>query len=191
LTYYVYRQGTIPITDGKGQHIRPEMFLSLFNPPSSSTAETPPLKGACLRWAIGMDKDKTPVFEIQGLPTPAANIQKKFFNGDNAVSVLLGAFRLSADMFDGTFANGFVPIFFSDNPAAAQTHLNRNPNAVKEAVMAANSRLLHMEHLTLPEAVAHLNAKKGRMAKGTAAFPASSSRKRGRPGNTSISGSGT
>jgi hypothetical protein len=94
-------------------------------------------------------------------------------------------------MFDGTFANGFVPIFFSENPAAAQTHLNRNSNAVKEAVMAANSRLLHMEYLTLTEAVTHLNAKKGRMAKGTAAFPASSSRKRGRPGNTSISGSGT
>jgi hypothetical protein len=139
-----------------------------------------------------MDNEKSPQFEIQGLPTPAANIQKKFFSGDNAVSVLLGAFPLNADLFDGTFASGFVPIFFSANPAAAQTHLNNNPNTVKEAVIAANSRLLHMEHMTLAEAVAHLKAKKGRMAKGTPAFPApSSSRKRGRPGNTNISGSGT
>jgi hypothetical protein len=139
-----------------------------------------------------MDKDKAPQFEIQGLPTPAAGIQKKYFSGDNTVSVLLGAFPLNADLFDGTFASGFVPTFFSANPAAAQAHLDRNPDIVKEAVIAANSRLLHMEHLTLAEAVTHLNAKKGRMAKGTAAFPApTSSRKRGRPGNTNISGSGT
>ncbi len=49
-----------------------------------------------------------------------------------------------------------------------------------------------MEHMSLDEAAAHLQAKKGRMAKGAAAFPMPAiSRKRGRPANSSISGSGT
>jgi hypothetical protein len=139
-----------------------------------------------------MDQEKSPRFEIQGLPTPAANIQKKFFSSDNAVSVLLGAFPLNADLFDGTFAAGFVPIFFSADPAAAQAYLNKYPDTVKEAAMAANSKLLCMEHMSLDEAVNHLKAKKGRMAKGSPAFPMpTTSRKRGRPGNASISGSGT
>ncbi len=132
------------------------------------------------------------MFEMQGLPTAACNVQKKFFNSDNSVSVLLGAFNLNADMFDGTFAQGLVPIFFSNDPLQAQSFLDKNPEAAKEAIITINSRLLHMEHMSLEEAAAHLQAKKGRMAKGAAAFPMPAiSRKRGRPANTSISGSGT
>ena len=148
--------------------------------------------GACLRWAVGVSETKEPRFEIQGLPTGACNVQKKFFSSDNSVSVLLGAFTLNADMFDGTFAHGLVPIFFSDNPLQAQTFLDRNPEAAKEIITSINSCLLHMEHMSLDEAAAHLQAKKGRMAKGAAAFPMPAiSRKRGRPANSSISGSGT
>ncbi len=139
-----------------------------------------------------MSEDKLPRFEMQGLPTAACNIQKKFFSSDNSVSVLLGAFDLNADIFDGTFAHGLVPIFFSANPMQAQAFLDRNPAATKEIITTVNSRLLHMEHLSLGEAVAYLQAKKGRMAKGTAAFPLPpTTRKRGRPASTSISGSGT
>jgi hypothetical protein len=146
--------------------------------------------GACLRWAVGISETKEPRFEIQGLPTGACNVQKKFFSSDNSVSVLLGAFNLNADMFDSTFAHGLVPIFFSDNPLQAQSFLDRNPEAAKEIITSINSRLLHMEHMSLDEA--HLQAKKGRMAKGAAAFPMPAiSRKRGRPANSSISGSGT
>jgi hypothetical protein len=131
---------------------------------------------------VGVSETKEPRFEIQGLPTGACNVQKKFFSSDNSVSVLL----------DGTFAHGLVPIFFSDNPLQAQTFLDRNPEAAKEIITSINSRLLHMEHMSLDEAAAHLQAKKGRMAKGAAAFPMPAiSRKRGRPANSSISGSGT
>jgi hypothetical protein len=139
-----------------------------------------------------MSETKQPMFEIQCLPTAACNIQKKFFNSDNSVSVLLGAFELNADTFDGTFAHGLVPIFFSATPMQAQSFLDKNPEAAREAIVAINARFLHMEHMSLEEAATHLQAKKGRMAKGFPAFPMPAiSRKRGRPANTSISGSGT
>ena len=187
-----YRQRAIPITDGEGQLVPVEYFLNTLNPPSTSSSDSQQPRGACLRWAVGMSDSKQPMFEIQGLPTAACNAQKKFFSSDNSVSVLLGSLNLNADLFDGTFANGLVPIFFSAVPSQAQTFLDRNPEAAKEAIVSVNSRLLHMEHMTLAEATAHLQAKKGRMAKGSAAFPLPAiSRKRGRPNNTSISGSGT
>ncbi len=48
---------------------------------------------------MGIDQDKNPCLEFQGLPIAAASIQKKFFSSDNSVSVLHGAFQLNADMF--------------------------------------------------------------------------------------------
>jgi hypothetical protein len=139
-----------------------------------------------------MDQEKNPRLEFQGLPIAAASIQKKFFNTDNSVSVLHGAFPLNADMFDGIFASGLVPIFFSSTPTHTRNFLQQNPDVVKEAVLSINARLLHMEHLTIQEAISHLCAKKGRMAKGTPAFPLpAASRKRGRPPTQSISVSGT
>jgi hypothetical protein len=192
LTKIHNRQGIVPITDGEGQLVPAEFFINTLNPPSTSSSPAQSAMGACLRWAVGISETKEPRFEIQGLPTGAANVQKKFFSSDNSVSVLLGAFSLNADMFDGTFAHGLVPIFFSENPLQAQTFLHRNPEAAKEIITTINSRLLHMEHMSLDEAAAHLQAKKGRMAKGAAAFPMPAiSRKRGRPANSSISGSGT
>ncbi len=96
--------------------------------------------------------------------------------------------RGNADLFDGSFASGSV----SETPAAAQSFLNKNPDVAKEAIQAINLRLLHMEHLSMDEAVSYLQARRGRMAKGAAAFPLpSASRKRGRPTNQGISGSGT
>ena len=191
LTYPPNRQGVIPVTDGEGQLVPVEFFINTLNPPSTSSTPAQSANGACLRWAVGISENKEPMFEMQGLPTAACNVQKKFFNSDNSVSVLLGAFNLNADMFDGTFAHGLVPIFFSDNPLQAQSFLDKNPEAAKEAIITINSRLLHMEHMSLEEAAAHLQAKKGRMARGTAAFPLPPiSRKRGRPADKSLSGSG-
>jgi hypothetical protein len=139
-----------------------------------------------------MDQEKAPRLEFQGLPIATASIQKKFFSSDNSVSVLHGSFPLNADMFDGVFASGLVPIFFSSTPTHARNFLQQNPEFVKEAVQSVNARLLHMEHLSLQEAITHLNAKKGRMAKGVPAFPPpAASRKRGRPPTQGISGSGT
>ena len=192
LTHKNIRQGTIPVTDGEGQLVPREFIINQLNPASTSSTTDSSPPGACLRWAIAMDEEKAPRFEIQGLPTASSNINKKYFSGDNAVSVLLGSFPLNADFFDGSFASGFVPIFFSENPTAAQNFLNKNPDVAKEAIQAINSRMLHMEHLTMDEAVAYIQARRGRMAKGSAAFPLpAASRKRGRPTNQGISGSGT
>jgi len=182
----------IPVTDGEGQLVPREFVINQLNPASSSSASDSSPPGACMRWAIAMDEEKAPRFEIQSLPSASSNINKKYFSGDNAVSILLGSFPLNADLFDGSFASGFVPIFFSETPAAAQSFLNKNPDVAKEAIQAINSRLLHMEHLSMDEAVSYLQARRGRMAKGAAAFPLpSASRKRGRPANQGISGSGT
>jgi|688.fasta_scaffold336490_1 hypothetical protein len=172
--------------------IAAESFLPCLIPASASSSdEEPQLTSASVRWAVGMDQEKNPQLEFQGLPAAAANLQKKFFSSDNSVSVLHGVFQLSADMFDGVFASGIVPIFFSSTPTHTRNYLQQNPDVVKEAVQTTNSRFLHMEHLSVQEAVAHLSAKKGRMAKGTPAFPMpTASRKRGRPQNQSISGSG-
>jgi hypothetical protein len=95
-------------------------------------------------------------------------------------------------MFDGSMAQGLIPIFFSAKPQEALHHLNDHPDTTKEIISAANSKLLIMEHMTMDAASAYISAKKGRMAKGTPAFPPPTvSRKRGRPTNSGISGSGT
>jgi len=171
--------------------IAAESFLPCLLPASSSADPEPQPAGASVRWAIGMDQEKAPRLEFQGLPIAATSIQKKFFSSDNSVSVLHGSFPLNADMFDGVFASGLVPIFFSSTPTHTRNFLQQNPEVVKEAVQIVNARLLHMEHLSLQEAIAHLNNKKGRMAKGVPAYPLPAvSRKRGRQQTQSISGSG-
>ena len=141
---------------------------------------------------MGVDEAKMPRLEFQCLPTAAANIQKKFFSSDNAVSVIFGSFPLNADMLDGSFAAGIMPIFFSSTPTHTRQSLLKDPELVKEAIRVVNCRLLHMEHMTMEEAIKHLKAKKGRVAKGVPAFPMPvASRKRGRPTNQGLSGSGT
>jgi len=45
-------------------------------------------------------------------------------------------------MFDGSMAQGLVPIFFSAKPQEALHHLNDHPDTTKEIVSAVNSKLL-------------------------------------------------
>jgi hypothetical protein len=144
-------QNNITVTDSEGEIIPSGEFLRILStvlvePSTSQAAEkTPP--GASLRFAIGMDEDAQPQMEVQGLPTPASNLQKKFFNGDNSVSILLGAYPLHADLFTGPFAKGLVPVFFSPNPEDALTFLSNNPSHVKDIISSVNSRFLVMEHM--------------------------------------------
>ena len=180
------------MTDGEGQLVPVEFFLSQLNPPTSSATADKPHIGASLRWAIAADPEKIPGLEVQVLPAAPAFIQKKFFSGDNAVSMLLGSFPLNADMFDGSQTQGLVPIFFSATLQEASHHLNSHLDTTKEIIASINSKLLIMEHLSMEAAVAYITAKKGRMAKGVPAFPLPpATRKRGRPTNSGISGSGT
>ncbi len=166
--------------------------MNRYNPPSSSADEDQQPAGASVRWAVAADEAKMPRLEFQCLPTAAANIQKKFFCSDNAVSVLFGSFPLNADLLDGSFAAGIMPIFFSTTPTHTRQALIKDPELVKEAIRAVNCRILHMEHMSMEDAIKHLKAKKGRMAKGLPAFPMPAvSRKRGRPTNQGLSGSGT
>jgi hypothetical protein len=141
---------------------------------------------------VGLDDHSEPRLEIQGLPRQASGLPKKFFSNDNSVSVLLGSFNLNVDMFSDSFAAGLVPIFFSESRKSASTFLKKNPEMARDAIASVNSRLLRMEHMSLQEAITHLNAKKGRPAKGVSAFPApATTRKRGRPSGLDLAGSGT
>lgn len=185
------------MTGGQGQLVTADAFLKNLNPPTPpSTSQEmhapPPVAGAAIRWAVAMDRDLSPQLELHGMPSPAATLQKKFFSGDNSVSVLLGTFPLNADMFPDTFAAGLIPLFFSPSPQQALAALSNNTDATKETINAVNSRFLVMEHMTLDSAVAHLKAKKGRLAKGVSAFPAPmTTRKRNKPATQDISRSGT
>jgi hypothetical protein len=69
--------------------------------------------------------------------------------------------------------------------------IKRFPEVTRELIANINARLLHMEHLSLEQAAQHLTAKKGRMAKGTSAFPHSSgTKRRGRPQSVDLAESG-
>ncbi len=173
-----------------------ESFLSAVLPapaPSTSAAPTtpPPVYGGALRWAVAADQDKLLQVEVQSLPTAAANLQKKYFSSDNSVSVLLGSYPLAADTFAHPPPAGLVPQFFSPYPNLALRHLQLNPDATNDIISNVNSRFLHMEHLSPEEAANYLKAKRGRTAKGVAAFPPPTvSRKRARPQPADISESG-
>ena len=120
LSTIINRRGDVTVSDSQGQIMDADTFLKLLNPPrpSTSTANTAPdLVGASLRWAIGVDEALQPRLELHGMPTHANNLNKKFFGGDNAVSVLLGSYTLKVDMFPGSGMKGMVPIFFSPNPS--------------------------------------------------------------------------
>ena len=172
-----------------------DQFLTQLNPPIQSTSSAPAQEpepiGASVRWAVGIDEQNEPRLELQGLPSAAKYLTKKFFTNDNSVSVLLGSYPLQADMFSGSFAKGLVPIFFSSSRAAAQQFLQANPNKAKETIQAVNQRFLHMEHLILEEAAAYLKAKKLRAPKGIPAFPSQLPKKRARPPAQDLTESGT
>ena len=126
------------------------------------------------------------------MPAPAANLNKKFFSGDNSVSVLLGTFPLNVDTFSDGFAHGLVPQFFSSNRILAHVFLNQNPEFTKDLIATVNSRLLHMEHLSLEKAMDYLKPKKSKLAKGISAFPApATTRKRSKPQIQDLTDSGT
>lgn len=189
------RQGHVNVTDGQGEMLDAAKFLRILSPPpqastSTARAEPPAQIGASLRWAVAVEPDSMqPQLELQGMPTDARSLQKKYFSGDNAVSILLGAYPLNADTSTDPSMGGLIPQFFSPCSQKALEFFSRNVAAAKEIVSSINSNLLIMEHLTLDAAVAYLKAKKGRTAKGVPAFPIPQ-RKRGRPANQDISESG-
>jgi len=173
-----------------------DTFLKLLNPsiPSTSSAKTtdPEPIGASIRWAVGFDEQSDPHLEIQSVPTGAKNLNKKFFNSDNSVSVLLGSYPLQADIFTSSFAKGLIPIFFAPNRLVAAQYLATNPDKTKEIVNSVNSRFLRMEHLSPDACTSYLKAKKLRAPKGVSAFPIQQiGRKRGRPAAQDIAESGT
>jgi hypothetical protein len=189
------RQGNITVTDMEGQIMPAETFLAAIHPaspPSTSTAPAaePTVYRGSLRWAVAVDQDKQLQVEVQSLPTAASNLQKKYFSSDNSVSVLLGSYPLTADMFPDH--SGVIPHFFAPHPHLALRHLQQDTEGTCNMIANINSRFLHMEHLSPEEAANYLKAKRGRTAKGVPAFPPpSTSRKRTRPQATDLSESGT
>ena len=160
------REGTI-LTTTKSDEMTDNAELLLF---LSATGPGNSPRGAALRWAIAISHEGFPQLELQGLPCQAKFLNKAQFNGDNSVSILLGTYLLSAEMFDAPDIKGPIPLFFAADVEKARAAVILNLGQTLTAVRRVNSRLLHMEHLPhLTAAVAYLEGKH-RPARGTPAF---------------------
>ena len=104
------------------------------------------------------------------MPSPAKFLNSAQFNGDNSVSVLLGAYDLQTDMSVTQMFLGLVPLLFAANQELACDGFIADPANVFRGVHGINNRFLLMEHLTLGEAVKYLQSKKPREAKGVSFF---------------------
>lgn len=157
-------------TDKDGNQFDPQPLITYLTT-ADSDGNFP---GASLRWAIGVDHQQRPRLEVQGLPSAAKYLNKQTLKGENAVTTLLAEFPLNSDMFDGETASGPVPLFFSKEREAALAYLLDHPGKALGDIMAVNSRLLRMEYMSLPEAVAYLAQNRHRQGKGVAAYQSTS-----------------
>jgi hypothetical protein len=127
--------------------------------------------GASLRWMVAARADSLLILELQMLPVPARMLNKQNLRQDNAVCVLLKHFRIRSNMFGGEDVSGPMPLLFVPDRSAAEAALRANPVDLLEDIKTLNERILLVEHLSLPEAVAYMQSRH-RAAKGFPVFPA-------------------
>lgn len=127
--------------------------------------------GASLRWAVAGTREAAGIqAELQSLPTQARFLTKPNLKADNSVSVLVAAYKLHADLFDGTSHTGPVPLIFTPDRAGTEAAFIAFPATLHDDITVVNNHILLMEHLTLGEAVSYLQKGKARKAAGIPAF---------------------
>jgi hypothetical protein len=162
-----YKKRTLLITMPDGEAFPEARFFQYLQSPSSDKS----CIGASLRWAVAGSSTAAAVqMELQSLPTQARYLTKPNLKSDNSVSVLVMAFGLNADLFDGNSHAGPVPLLFSTDVTATAAALSAGPYIIHEDLADINNRILMMEHLSMGEAVAYLQKGKARKATGTGAF---------------------
>jgi hypothetical protein len=126
-------------------------------------------QGASVRWAIAVSQENKLRLELQCLPIQARYLNRGHFQGDNVASVMLQAFPLTVDMFDGFSLQGPVPILFSPDKEASLVGLQANLARTHADILQLSQRFLAMEHLTLEQAAALIRGRK-RAGRGIPAF---------------------
>jgi len=161
------RDGSALVADGDDVHVDLAPLVEHLSDPASKRANV----GASIRWAIAANPSGDLVLELQLLPAPAKLLGKQNLRQDNAVSVLLKAFKLRAEMFTGGRMCGPVPLLFVPDRQAACAALQLEPAGLTEDIRALNEKFLAMEHMRLAEAVSYMQGRH-RAAKGTPVFTA-------------------
>jgi hypothetical protein len=166
-----YKKRSLILTKPDGTAFPEGEFLSYLRSPSSDKS----CLGASFRWAVaGCPATAGVQLELQSLPSQARFLSKPNLRGDNAVSVLLRAFVLNSDLFDGSTHAGPVPLLFSPDLTATSAALTADPYTIHADLGLVFNHFIHMEHLTLADAVAYLQRGKARKATGSAAFSTAS-----------------
>jgi hypothetical protein len=166
-----YKKRSLILTKSDGTAFPEGDFLSYLRSPSSDKS----CLGASFRWAVaGCPASAGMQLELQSLPCQARFLSKPNLRGDNAVSVLIRAFTLNADLFDGSSHAGPVPLLFSPDITATTAALAADPYIIHDDLVLIFNHFIHMEHLTLTDAVAYLQRGKARKATGSAAFSTAS-----------------
>ena len=129
----------------------------------ASTEEETAIRGASVRRADAVSAAGKLQLQLQSLPSPARFLNSAQFNGDNSVSVLLGAYNLHADLVRSEAQCRYSSLRTETVPrrwgsCATYEGTSRGVNCVK-------AKLLLMEQMPLFEAVRwYLQGKKLRPA---------------------------
>jgi len=167
-----YKKRNLLLSMPNGEAFPESEFLAYLRSPTSDKS----CLGASLRWAIaGAPTANAIQLELQSLPTQARYLTKPNLRADNSISVLVQAFTLNADFFDGHSHAGPVPLLFSPDLTATAAALAANEYVLYEDLIIINNNILQMEHMTKQEAVTYLQKPKARKATGTPAFSSASS----------------
>lgn len=163
----LYKKRALLLSTPQGNPAPEAQFFEYLRSPSSDKS----CIGASLRWAVAGTRGSAGIqAELQSLPTQARFLSKPNLKADNSVSVLVVAFKLNADLFDGTSHAGPVPLIFSPDRASTEAAFINFPATLHDDITTINNHFLLMEHLTLGEAVAYLQKGKARKGAGISAF---------------------
>jgi hypothetical protein len=159
------RDGSALVVDGDDPHVELAPLVEYLADPATKKANV----GASIRWAVAATAAGDLVLELQLLPAPARLLNKQNLKQDNAVSVLLKAFKLRTEMFQSGPISGPVPLLFAPDRPTAHASLHLDSTGLQMDLRTLNERFLVMEHMALADAVAYMQGRH-RAAKGTPVF---------------------
>jgi len=159
------RDGTALVGDGDDMHVDLAPLVEYLADPATKKANV----GASVRWAVAATTASDLVLELQLLPAPARLLNKQNLRQDNAISVLLKAFKLRCELFTGSRICGPVPLLFVPDRQAAALQLD--PAGLTLDIKSLNEKFLAMEHMSLSDAVSYMQGRH-RAAKGVPVFVA-------------------
>ena len=118
------RQRTLLVLDAKGDIVEAG---SLHSRMTSNCAKKAAV-GASIRWAVAVADGGKLELQLQGLPLPAKFLNSEVpYRKDNVHVIILASIPLNADLFDGVYHAGPVPLLFSSHKEETLASLLANP----------------------------------------------------------------